>query len=92
LPNRFPPAQDGSDLRLLAGLFTPEQADLAAALRPELETPAQISRRLARGPHETASLLKEMSQKGQHQRPCADPPGKLIRPSKGQRKLTWCIV
>jgi hypothetical protein len=64
LPNRFPPAQDGSDLRLIAWLFTAEQADLAAALRPELETPSQISHRLGRDPHETATLLKEMSQKG----------------------------
>ncbi len=64
LPNRFPPASDGSNLRLLACLFTPEQADLAAALRLDLETPAQISQRLARDPHETINLLKEMAQKG----------------------------
>ena len=64
LPNRFPPAPDGSDLRLLAGLFTPEQAGLAAGLLPELETPSQICERLARDPYETAAMLKEMSQKG----------------------------
>jgi len=64
LPNRFPAAQDGSDLRLLAWLFTPEQADLAAELRPELETPTQISQRLGHDLHETVTLLKEMSQKG----------------------------
>ncbi len=64
LPNRFPPAGDGSDLRLLAGLYTPEQAGLAASLLPELETPAQICSRLSLDPHETVALLKEMSQKG----------------------------
>ena len=64
LPNRFPPAKDGSDLRLLACLFTPEQAGLAAGLLPELETSTQIYRRLGTDLHETAILLKEMSQKG----------------------------
>ncbi len=64
LPNRFPHAPDDSDLRLLAWLFTPDQASLAAALQPELETPAQISQRSGRDLHDTAALLKEMSQKG----------------------------
>ena len=64
LPNRFPPAPDESDLRLLAKLFTPEQAILAAGLLPEPETPAQIFQRLERDPHETAILLKGMSQNG----------------------------
>jgi len=64
LPNRFPPAPDESDLRLLAKLFTPEQASLAAGLLPEPETPAQIFQRLERDPHETAILLKGMSQNG----------------------------
>jgi hypothetical protein len=61
LPNRFPSAPDGSDLRLPAKLFTPEQVDLAANLLSEFETPAQISQRLSRDLHEMAALLKEMS-------------------------------
>jgi Na+-translocating ferredoxin:NAD+ oxidoreductase subunit B len=64
LPNRFPHAPDDSDLRLLAWLFTPEQAGLAASLLPELETPTQISQRLGRDAQETTILLKEMSLKG----------------------------
>ncbi len=64
LPNRFPPAEDGSDLRLLAKIFTPEEAALAAELLPGLETPAQISSRVGRSQQETGSLLKEMSKKG----------------------------
>jgi hypothetical protein len=39
LPNGFPPAPDGAELRLLAYLFTPEEALLAAQLRLTLETP-----------------------------------------------------
>jgi electron transport complex protein RnfB len=46
LPNGFPPAEDGSDLRLLACLFTPGEASLAAELSPKMETPAAIAVRL----------------------------------------------
>ena len=65
LPNRYPPADDESDLRLLAKIFLPEEAALAADLLPELEPPAQIAARLGRDMREVSSLLKEMSKKGQ---------------------------
>lgn len=64
LPNGFPAAADQSDLRLLAKLFTPQQADLAANLLDELEGPAQIAERLGRDLREVAGLLKEMSRNG----------------------------
>jgi electron transport complex protein RnfB len=64
LPNRFPHAEDGSDLRLLAKLFTYQEADLAAGLLSELETSTQIACRLGRDAHETGELLQEMSKKG----------------------------
>jgi electron transport complex protein RnfB len=64
LPNRFPPAADESDLRLLAKLFTPEEADLAANLQAELEPAALIAGRLGRPLPEVSSLLKEMVKKG----------------------------
>jgi hypothetical protein len=38
LPNGFPPAPDGAELRLLAYLFTPEEAALAAQLRLMLDS------------------------------------------------------
>ena len=46
LPNGFPPAADGAELRLLAKLFTPEEAALAAQLRLTLETPSEIAIRI----------------------------------------------
>ncbi len=64
LPNRFPPADDESDLRLLAKIFTPEEAALAADLLLEKETPAQIAERLERSSQEIIPMLKEMSKKG----------------------------
>jgi Pyruvate/2-oxoacid:ferredoxin oxidoreductase delta subunit len=65
LPNSFPPAADESDLRLLAKIFLPEEAELAAGLLPELESPAQIAGRLGRDQREVTGLLKEMVKKGQ---------------------------
>jgi Na+-translocating ferredoxin:NAD+ oxidoreductase subunit B len=65
LPNRFPPAEDDSHLRLLAKIFTPQEADLAGGLLPDLESPAEIAARLGRDAREVTVLLKEMSKKGQ---------------------------
>lgn len=64
LPNRFPPAEDESDLRLLVKIFAPEEADLAADMLLEMESPAQLSERLGRDLRATMLLLKEMSKKG----------------------------
>ena len=64
LPNRFPAADDGSDLRLLMKLFTVEEAGLAADLLPDFETPAEIAARLGRDARETTDRLKEMARKG----------------------------
>lgn len=65
LPNGFPPAQDESELRLLAKIFTPEEAALAAGLKPQYETPDQIAARLGRDSRESTALLREMVKKGQ---------------------------
>ena len=46
LPNGFPATPDGSELKLLVHLFTPEEAFLAAQLNSELELPQNIYRRL----------------------------------------------
>lgn len=64
LPNRFPPADDESELHLLAKIFTVEEADLTACLLPVLETPAEISLRLERDVKDVMALLKDMSKKG----------------------------
>jgi NAD-dependent dihydropyrimidine dehydrogenase PreA subunit len=64
LPNRYPPAADESDLRLLEYLFTAEEAALAADLQSEVEAAASIAARTGRDPRETTALLKEMARKG----------------------------
>lgn len=64
LPNGFPPTPGGIELRLLAHLFTPEEAELAAELRLTLETGPQIAERLGRDPAATRQLLKSMALRG----------------------------
>jgi electron transport complex protein RnfB len=64
LPNGFPPTEDGAELRLLARLFTPEEANLASQLRIILESSTQITKRLGLEYDVTRSLLKGMARKG----------------------------
>lgn len=64
LPNGFPPTEDGAELRLLAALFAPEEAALAAQLRLTLETPAQLAARLGSDPQTLRRQLKEMARRG----------------------------
>jgi electron transport complex protein RnfB len=64
LPNGFPPTPDGVELQLLAHLFTPEEAALAAQLRLTLESPEQIALRLGDDPKALREQLKGMSRRG----------------------------
>ncbi|MBI5353576.1 MAG: 4Fe-4S binding protein [Chloroflexi bacterium] len=64
LPNRFPPTDDGKELILLAKLFTPEEAELAALLTPALETVEEIAARTGRASSELRDQLKGMSKRG----------------------------
>jgi hypothetical protein len=70
LPNGFPAAPDGAELRLLEKLYSPEEAALAAELRLTLETPAQIAGRLSQAgwekldPQSLQATLKSMARKG----------------------------
>jgi electron transport complex protein RnfB len=64
LPNGFPPTDDGAELRLLAKIYTPEEADLASQLRVPLETAEQISTRLGLEYQPTRTLLKGMAHRG----------------------------
>jgi electron transport complex protein RnfB len=64
LPNGYPPTEDGAELRLLAKLFTPEEAELAAQLRLTRETPAQLSQRIGGDPEALRQILKSMAKRG----------------------------
>jgi Na+-translocating ferredoxin:NAD+ oxidoreductase subunit B len=64
LPNGFPPAKNGSHLRLLAHLFTPEEAALAAVLAGQPEEAAVIAGRIGKDPAAVRNLLRGMVRKG----------------------------
>ncbi|MCX6141779.1 MAG: 4Fe-4S binding protein [Ignavibacteriales bacterium] len=64
LPNRFPPTRSGVEFRLLAKLFTPEEAALACTLRLEPAAAADIANRAGSDLRETRSTLKRMVAKG----------------------------
>jgi len=64
LPNGFPPTPDGSELRLLARLFTVEEALLASQLSSTPEVPAQIAARLGGDAVLVRKQLKEMARRG----------------------------
>ena len=64
LPNGFPPTANGAELRLLAKLFTPEEAALAATLRLTLESPAVIAARSGGDPAAIGAQLKGMARRG----------------------------
>ncbi len=64
LPNGFPPTDDGIELALLAHLFTPEEADLAAKLSLTAQTPAELATALGEDPKTLRVMLKNMAKKG----------------------------
>jgi Na+-translocating ferredoxin:NAD+ oxidoreductase subunit B len=68
LPNGYPPTDSGVELQLLAYLFSPEEAELAAGLRLTKETPEEIAARLGGPPEWEAKALrqrlKEMANRG----------------------------
>lgn len=64
LPNGFPPTADGVELRLLAKLYSPEQAALAAQLRLTPETAVQVAGRIGGNAAELSQQLKAMARRG----------------------------
>ncbi len=64
LPNGFPATPEGVELELLANLFTPQEAVLAAQLRLTLESPEQIADRLCADLETTRQMLKSMARNG----------------------------
>jgi hypothetical protein len=63
LPNGFPSSDDGRELRVLAKLFTPEEADLAAQLTSTLETAEEIAARTGRDLPDLGEQLKSLTRR-----------------------------
>jgi electron transport complex protein RnfB len=65
IPNGFPATEDGSHLRVLEWIFTPEEAKLASQLKLRGETADELAIRLNRSKDELVELLDTMHEKGQ---------------------------
>ena len=65
IPNGFPAPGSGVELKILARIFTPGEAELAAGLRLTPEPAGAIARRLGRDPEKTEELLRQMARQGQ---------------------------
>lgn len=65
IPNGFPAVEDGTHLRILEWIFTPEEAELTSKLKLSGETAAEIAQRLNRSKTDLEPLLDTMLSKGQ---------------------------
>jgi ferredoxin len=65
IPNGFPETDSGVELKLLAKIFTPEEAALASEMRLIPENTEQIAQRTNQDLTKTSKLLQQMVMKGQ---------------------------
>jgi Pyruvate/2-oxoacid:ferredoxin oxidoreductase delta subunit len=65
IPNGFPATESGVELRLLAKIFTPEEAAIASVMRLTHESAADIAARADVDPKTAYRTLKKMTRKGQ---------------------------
>jgi len=80
LPNGFPPTDDGAELRLLAKLFTEEEAALAAQLRLTAETAEEVHARVGGDKGQIRRLLLGMVRSG------------LIAMSRAERGMKFALL
>jgi len=80
IPNGFPATQSGVELRLLAKIFTPEEATLASGMRLTCEPAADIAARASADPDAAYDTLKGMRRKG------------LIHARRGEGQLTFGLM
>ncbi|HLP60682.1 MAG TPA: 4Fe-4S binding protein [Candidatus Deferrimicrobium sp.] len=64
IPSGFPETQSGAELKLLAKLFTPEEAALACQLTIEPQSARSIAQQTGRDEQLTLTILKGMTEKG----------------------------
>jgi electron transport complex protein RnfB len=80
IPNGFPATESGVELQLLAKMFTPEEAALAAVMRLAPELATDIAARAGVDLAAAGSMLKGMARKG------------LIRAGRGEGRLTFGLM
>lgn len=80
LPNGFPPTSSGVELKLLAKMFAPEEARLAAVMGLEAEPAADIAARAQVDPGVARQTLKQMVKHG------------LIYAKRGEGELVYGLL
>lgn len=80
IPNGFPATESGVELQLLAKIFTPQEAALAAEMRAKYESASTIAARLGMDTREAYRTLKDMGRKGQ------------IRIRRGEGELLFALM
>jgi len=80
IPNGFPATESGVELELLAKLFTPEEAALAAALRLSHEPAETVAERAGVDADAAYRMLKKMTKRG------------LIRAKRGEGQLVFALM
>jgi len=65
IPNGYPRAEKGADIRMLKKIYTEEEADIASRLLLKLETPEAIAARTGLDRDRLEKMLPEMRDKGQ---------------------------
>ncbi len=80
IPNGFPATQSGIELRLLAKMYTPEEAALAALMRLSREPAAEIAARAGLTEEAAYETLKAMARRG------------LIRAGRGKGGLSFGLM
>ena len=80
IPNGFPATESGVELRLLARIFSPEQAALAAEMRMECAPVDTIAARVGADAQELYPVLKQMARNG------------LIRARRGEGGLVFGLL
>ncbi len=79
-PNGFMRSKKGTDLKLLAKMFTPEEAALGAVMHLPREDVADIAARAGVNPTEAAQTLKTMARKG------------LVNAGRGSKGLAFGLL
>ena len=74
IPNGFPRTESGAELRLLAKIFTPEEARLASVMGAAFEPVDVIAGRAGLAPDAARALLLQMAGKGMVGSPWGRPP------------------
>lgn len=80
IPNGFPATESGVELRVLARIFAPEEAALAAQMRMEFEPAGEIATRAGTEPQRARQSLRGMARKG------------LIRARRGVGELRYALM